>query len=84
MVKYVISILRNEIMPVVDRLMKWKLGWHLLQKYVMIVVCLKNLECLGKDFISFLILGEGLGGFSFRYCFYHTGIGTLPILYFKH
>ena len=39
---------------------------------------------LGKDFITSTIVNEGLGGgFSFSVAISaHTGIGTLPILYF--
>ena len=39
---------------------------------------------LGKEFITAIIMAEGLGaGHSFSVAFgAHTGIGTLPILYF--
>ncbi len=39
---------------------------------------------LGKDFVTSIVVNEALGaGFSFAVAFAaHTGIGTLPILYF--
>ena len=44
----------------------------------------EDLGGLGKDFITSTIINEGLGGgFSFSVAIAaHTGIGTLPILYF--
>ncbi len=44
----------------------------------------ENLNGLGKDFITSTLINEGLGGgFSFSVAVAaHTGIGTLPILYF--
>jgi len=84
------SFLDNEVLPVLERIDK-------MEKGLMPSLVLKAGEMgllgasipealggLGKDFITSTLVNEGLGGgFSFSVAVSaHTGIGTLPILYF--
>ncbi|MEJ7683730.1 MAG: acyl-CoA dehydrogenase family protein [Segetibacter sp.] len=84
------DFLDNEVMPIADRIDKMEEG--LMQSLVtkagelgLLGVSLpEELGGLGKDFITSTVVSEGLGGgFSFTVAVSaHTGIGTLPILYF--
>jgi alkylation response protein AidB-like acyl-CoA dehydrogenase len=84
------SFLDTEVMTVVDRIDKMEQGLmpSLLEKAgeqgLLGVSMPENLGGLGKDFITSTLVNEGLGGgFSFSVAVSaHTGIGTLPILYF--
>ena len=84
------QFLDTEVLPVIDRIDKMEPG-------LMPALLLKAGEQgllstsfpeayggLGKDFITATIINEGLGGgFSFSVAIAaHTGIGSLPILYF--
>lgn len=79
-----------EVMPVVDRIDKMEEGLMptLLAKAgeqgLLNVSIPEELGGLGKEFITSTLVSEGLGGgFSFSVAVSaHTGIGTLPILYF--
>lgn len=84
------SFLSAEILPVLDRIEKLEDG---LMPSLMAKAGEQGLlgssipeeyGGLGKDFITSTIVNEGLGGgFSFSVAIAaHTGIGTLPILYF--
>ena len=85
-----LQFLASEILPIVDRIDKMELG---LMSSLMVKAgeqgllgtsIPENLGGLGKDFITSTLVNEGLGGgFSFSVAIAaHTGIGTLPILYF--
>ena len=84
------KFLDAEVMPVVDRMDKMEPG--LMENIVtkageqgLLSVSLpEEFGGLGKDFITSTLVNEGLGGgFSFSVAVSaHTGIGTLPILYF--
>jgi alkylation response protein AidB-like acyl-CoA dehydrogenase len=84
------SFLDAEVLPLVDRIDKLELGLmqSLLEKAgeqgLLGSSIPESLGGLGKDFITSTIVNEGLGGgFSFSVAIAaHTGIGTLPILYF--
>jgi alkylation response protein AidB-like acyl-CoA dehydrogenase len=84
------DFLDSEIMPVVDRIDKLEEGLmpSLLAKAgeqgLLNVSIPEELGGLGKEFITSTLVSEGLGGgFSFSVAVSaHTGIGTLPILYF--
>jgi len=84
------GFLDSEVLPIIDRIDKMEAG-------LMPSLVLKageqgllgtsipeDLGGLGKDFITSTLVNEGLGGgFSFSVAVAaHTGIGTLPILYF--
>jgi len=79
-----------EIEPIIDRIDQLEPGLmpSLLQKageHVLLSTSFpESLGGLGKDFITSTIVNEGLGGgFSFSVAIAaHTGIGSLPILYF--
>ena len=84
------SFLEAEILPVVERIEKMEPG---LMSDLMVKAGGQGLLStsvpeeyggLGKDFITSTIVNEGLGaGHSFSVAIAaHTGIGTLPILYF--
>ncbi|MBS1598277.1 MAG: acyl-CoA dehydrogenase family protein [Bacteroidetes bacterium] len=84
------SFLDTEILPVIERIDKLEPG---LMPSLMVKAgelgllgtsVPENLGGLGKDFITSTIVNEALGGgFSFSVALSaHTGIGTLPILYF--
>jgi len=84
------SFLENEVLPVVDRIDKMEEGLMpmLVQKAgeqgLLSVSIPKEYGGLDKDFVTSTLVSEGLGGgFSFSVAVSaHTGIGTLPILYF--
>lgn len=84
------SFLDAEILPVIERIDKLEPG---LMPSLMVKAgelgllgtsVPENLGGLGKDFITSTLVNEALGGgFSFSVALSaHTGIGTLPILYF--
>jgi alkylation response protein AidB-like acyl-CoA dehydrogenase len=85
-----LQFIDSEILPVVDRIDKMEQG---LMPSLMVKAGEQGLlgasipeefGGLGKDFITSTLVNEGLGGgFSFSVAIAaHTGIGTLPILYF--
>jgi alkylation response protein AidB-like acyl-CoA dehydrogenase len=84
------GFLDNEVIPVVERIDKMEEGLmpSLVQKAgeqgLLGVSIPEEYGGLGKDFITSTLVNEGLGGgFSFSVAVSaHTGIGTLPILYF--
>lgn len=84
------DFLDNEVMPIVDRIDKMEEGLmpSLVTKAgelgLLGVSLPEEFGGLGKDFITSTLVSEGLGGgFSFSVAVSaHTGIGTLPILYF--
>ncbi len=84
------GFLDTEVLPVIDRIDKMEPGLmpSLVKKAgeqgLLGVSIPENLGGLGKDFITSTLVNEGLGGgFSFSVAVSaHTGIGTLPILYF--
>ncbi len=79
-----------EILPVIDRIEKLEPGLmpSLVQKAgeqgLLATSLPEQYGGLGKDFITSTIVNEGLGGgYSFSVAIAaHTGIGSLPILYF--
>ncbi len=85
-----LQFLASEVLPIVDRIDKMEPG---LMPSLMVKAgeqgllgtsVPEDLGGLGKDFITSTLVNEGLGGgFSFSVAIAaHTGIGTLPILYF--
>jgi alkylation response protein AidB-like acyl-CoA dehydrogenase len=85
-----VQFLHTEVMPIVDRMDKMEPG---LMPSLMVKAGEQGLlgasipeeyGGLGKDFITSTLVNEGLGGgYSFSVAIAaHTGIGTLPILYF--
>lgn len=84
------AFLEAEVLPVLDRIDKLEPGLmpSLLVKAgeqgLLGAAVPEDLGGLGKDFITSTLVNEGLGGgFSFSVAVSaHTGIGTLPILYF--
>ena len=85
-----VQFLDTEVLPVIDRIDKLEQG---LMPSLMVKAgeqgllgssIPEELNGLGKDFITSTLVNEGLGGgFSFSVAIAaHTGIGTLPILYF--
>jgi alkylation response protein AidB-like acyl-CoA dehydrogenase len=84
------SFLDTEVLPIIDRIDKLETGLmpSLLVKAgeqgLLGTSIPENLGGLGKDFITATLVNEGLGGgYSFSVALAaHTGIGTLPILYF--
>ncbi len=84
------DFLDNEVMPIAERIDKMEAGLmpSLVAKAgelgLLGVSLPEELGGLGKDFITSTLVSEGLGGgFSFSVAVSaHTGIGTLPILYF--
>ena len=84
------SFLDAEVLPVIDRIDKLEPGLmpSLIQKAgeqgLLGASVPEEYGGLGKDFITSTLVNEGLGGgFSFSVAVSaHTGIGTLPILYF--
>lgn len=85
-----IQFLNTEVLPVIDRIDKLEPG---LMPSLMVKAgeqgllgasVPEDLGGLGKDFITSTLVNEGLGaGYSFSVAVAaHTGIGTLPILYF--
>jgi alkylation response protein AidB-like acyl-CoA dehydrogenase len=84
------SFLDTEVLPVLDRIDQLEPGLmpSLLVKAgeqgLLSISVPEEYGGLGKDFITATLVNEGLGGgFSFSVAVSaHTGIGTLPILYF--
>ncbi len=84
------SFLDNEVLPIIDRIDKLEpdLMPSLVSKAgelgLLSTALPEQYGGLGKDFITSTLVNEGLGGgFSFSVAVAaHTGIGTLPILYF--
>ena len=84
------SFLDTEVLPVIDRIDKLEPGLmpSLIGKAgeqgLLGAAVPEEYGGLGKDFITATLVNEGLGGgFSFSVgVSAHTGIGTLPILYF--
>ena len=85
-----IQFVNTEVIPVIERIDKMEAG---LMPSLMLKAGEQGLlgasipeayGGLGKDFITSTLVNEGLGGaFSFSVAIAaHTGIGTLPILYF--
>jgi alkylation response protein AidB-like acyl-CoA dehydrogenase len=85
-----LQFLSSEVLPIIDRIDKMEPG---LMPSLMVKAgeqgllgasIPEDLGGLGKDFITSTLVNEGLGGgFSFSVAIAaHTGIGTLPILYF--
>jgi alkylation response protein AidB-like acyl-CoA dehydrogenase len=85
-----LSFLDAEVLPVLDRIDKMEQGLmpSLVAKAgeqgLLATSLPEAYGGLGKDFITSTLVNEGLGGgFSFSVAVSaHTGIGTLPILYF--
>lgn len=85
-----LKFLDSEIHPIVDRIDKLEPGLmpSLVEKAgeqgLLGAAIPEELGGLGKDFITATLVNEGLGaGYSFSVAVAaHTGIGTLPILYF--
>lgn len=85
-----LQFLQAEVLPVVNRIDKLEPGLmpSLLEKAgeqgLLGASIPESLNGLGKDFITATLVNEGLGGgYSFSVAIAaHTGIGTLPILYF--
>src|SRR6201996_8397306 len=84
------SFLDAEVLPIIERIDKQEAGLMvgLLEKAgeqgLLGTAIPEEYGGLGKDFITSTLVNEGLGGgFSFSVGLAaHTGIGTLPILYF--
>lgn len=84
------QFLNTEVVPILDRIESMEPGLmpKLLEKAgeqgMLGVSVPEQYSGLGKDFITSMIVGVGLGGgHSFSVAIAaHTGIGTLPILYF--
>ena len=84
------TFLDSEVLPVLDRIDKLEQGLmpSLVEKAgeqgLLGASIPEQYQGLGKDFITSTLVNEGLGGgFSFSVAVAaHTGIGTLPILYF--
>jgi alkylation response protein AidB-like acyl-CoA dehydrogenase len=84
------AFLDTEVLPVIERIDKLEPGLmpSLIQKAgdqgLLGAAVPEEYGGLGKDFITATLVNEGLGGgFSFSVgVSAHTGIGTLPILYF--
>jgi alkylation response protein AidB-like acyl-CoA dehydrogenase len=84
------SFLDTEVIPLIDRIDKLEPGLmpSLIDKAgeqgLLGASIPESLGGLGKDFITSTLVNEGLGGgYSFSVALAaHTGIGTLPILYF--
>ena len=84
-----LQFLHTEVIPIIDRIDKMEPG---LMPSLMVKAGEQGLlgtsvpealGGLGKDFITATLVNEGLGGYSFSVAVAaHTGIGTLPILYF--
>lgn len=84
------QFLRQEVLPNVERMDKMEPGYmrslleHAGQQGLLSVAFPEEYGGLGKDFVTSTIVSEYLGaGHSFSVALSaHTGIGTLPILYF--
>ncbi|MEP6712736.1 MAG: acyl-CoA dehydrogenase family protein [Ferruginibacter sp.] len=85
-----LQFLNSEVLPAIERIDKMEPGLMpgLMEKAgeqgLLGASIPEDLGGLGKDFITSTLVNEGLGGgFSFSVAVAaHTGIGTLPILYF--
>ncbi len=85
-----LQFLSSEVLPIVDRIDKMEPGLmpSLMEKAgeqgLLGAAIPEAYGGLGKDFITSTLVNEGLGGgYSFSVAIAaHTGIGTLPILYF--
>ncbi len=85
-----LQFLATEVHPIVDRIDKLEPGLMPLlvekagEQGLLGASVPEELGGLGKDFITATLVNEGLGGgYSFSVAVAaHTGIGTLPILYF--
>ena len=85
-----LQFLNTEVLPAIERIDKMEPGLMpgLMEKAgeqgLLGASIPEDLGGLGKDFITSTLVNEGLGGgFSFSVAVAaHTGIGTLPILYF--
>ncbi len=85
-----LQFLEADVLPIIDRIDKMEPGLmpSLMEKAgdqgLLGASVPEALGGLGKDFITSTLVNEGLGGgFSFSVAIAaHTGIGTLPILYF--
>jgi alkylation response protein AidB-like acyl-CoA dehydrogenase len=85
-----VQFLNTEVLPVIGRIEKMEQGLvaGLMEKAgeqgLLGASIPEDLGGLGKDFITSTLVNEGLGGgYSFSVAIAaHTGIGTLPILYF--
>ena len=85
-----LTFLDNDVLPIIDRIDKLEQGLmpSLIEKAgeqgLLSTSIPEEYGGLGKDFITSTLVNEGLGGgFSFSVAVSaHTGIGTLPILYF--
>jgi alkylation response protein AidB-like acyl-CoA dehydrogenase len=85
-----LQFVNTEVFPIVDRIDKMESGLvaGLMDKAseqgLLGTSIPEDLGGLGKDFITATLVNEGLGGgYSFSVAIAaHTGIGTLPILYF--
>jgi alkylation response protein AidB-like acyl-CoA dehydrogenase len=85
-----LQFLNTEVLPAIDRIDKMEPGLmpSLMEKQVnkglLGASVPEALGWIGKDFITSTLVNEGLGGgYSFSVAVAaHTGIGTLPILYF--
>ncbi len=85
-----LQFLAAEVLPIVDRIDKMEPGLMPLlmvkagEQGLLGTSVPEDLGGLGKDFITSTLVNEGLGGgYSFSVAIAaHTGIGTLPILYF--
>ena len=85
-----LQFLNAEVLPAIERIDKMEPGLmpSLMEKAgeqgLLGASTPEDLGGLGKDFITSTLVNEGLGGgFSFSVAVAaHTGIGTLPILYF--
>src|SRR6478672_9379706 len=85
-----VAFIDTEVLPIIDRVDKMEPGLmpSLLVKAgeqgLLGTSIPESYGGLGKDFITSTLVNEGLGGgFSFSVAVAaHTGIGTLPILYF--
>ncbi|MEI9933532.1 MAG: acyl-CoA dehydrogenase family protein [Ferruginibacter sp.] len=85
-----LQFIQSEVIPVMDKIDKQEPGLmqSLLDKAgeqgLLSTAIPEELGGLGKDFITSTLVNEGLGGgYSFSVALAaHTGIGTLPILYF--
>ncbi len=84
------DFIETEVLPLIDRIDKLEAGLmpSLMDKAgalgLLGTVAPESLGGLGKDFITGTLINEALGGaYSFSVAVAaHTGIGTLPILYF--
>ena len=85
-----LQFLATEVIPVIDKIDKQEAGLmqSLLDKAgeqgLLGTAIPEEFDGLGKDFVTSTLVNEGLGGgYSFSVALAaHTGIGTLPILYF--